>query len=771
MINHRRGVALQFGIALPLLAWVVLQATASAQWVTFANQTATRLSAPTSLGSNDPAEKDYAWADVDQDGDTDLVIVRKTPFTTYGGFANVLLLNDAGVLTDHTAQYASASLVPGSSGFLDATNDRDVVLADVTGDGWLDIVTATTLTIPVTVANKFMTHPRVYVNLGNNGSGQWQGFIYDDANRVPTMPDQPRFCAVSAGDVDQDGDVDLYLGDYQQGDGANWTRSIDLNDRLWINRGPVNALPMGYFTDETTARMTLQEVESSFGMSTKIADVNGDGFLDIVKDDALNAPQAISVTYNNPTNPGNFLNDAVQYQLAYQFTPYHVMIADLNNDGKLDLMASDDGQDKYRLNQGNDAQGRVNWGPATAYTYNWSGTDTGFDGNIQAGDLNNDGFLDVLHADIDVDIQGFTRRAHIYRNLGNVPNVTLQEQAIGGMTPSDLTGTYEFGVFDINGDGWKDLVVGRGQNMTTGTTQVWINQPPVGAQFVWTTGQPFYVVPGSVVTADIQVNSIGGVTFNAASARLYTSVNNAPYVQSTMSSLGGGVYRATFPAISCLDNLRYYVSITGTNAVVYQDPPSGYYTALGASGTTTLMDESFEGVVSGWSVINDASLSSGAWQVAVPNGTFNVSAAAAPGSDAENGAQFTKCWVTQNGSAGGSASAADVDGGPTDLLSPPLNLAGSDAQITFSRWFYSSTSGDQLVVSVSGDGVNWVQAQLVTNTDPDGTPNNQWKVSSFRVSTYITPTATTRVRFRVSDNPNNSVVEAAIDHFVVQGFV
>ena len=50
------------------------------------------------------------------------------------------------MLVDRTAAYATASDIAGDQGFMTPTNDRDVELVDVDGDGWLDVVTATTLT-------------------------------------------------------------------------------------------------------------------------------------------------------------------------------------------------------------------------------------------------------------------------------------------------------------------------------------------------------------------------------------------------------------------------------------------------------------------------------------------------------------------------------------------------------------------------------------------------------------------------------------------------
>lgn len=728
-----------------------------AQWVTFQDQTASRLSVAAGLGSADPQEKDYAWGDFDQDGDIDLIVVRKSPFTTGGHFPNVLLMNEAGVLTDRTSTLGNASTVAGSQGMLDSTNDRDVVVVDVNGDLWPDIVTATTLT----AGNpQYIRVPRVYINQGSI-LGVWQGFLYDDETRINDMQagaswnGEHRFCSVAAGDVDQDGDMDLYFGDYQQGG----TRTIDVDDRLLINDGT------GHFTDQSTTRMTFQMLESSFGMKVAMVDMNGDGKVDILKDDALNAPQQVSISYNNPAAAGNFN----AYQQAYGNAPYHFAVGDLNNDMLPDMIFSDDGQDRYKLMTGVGVNGQATWGPEVAFTYTGGGSDDGFGGNNFIVDLDGDGFNDAIIADVDVDISGCARRCHIFRNLGNPPNVTMQEQITGGtvcgIPLADLVGTFDVAVFDINGDGYKDMVIGR----CTGT-KVWINQPPVGLTFTYPGGLPAYAAPSSIRTLDVQATSIGGVTPVPGTGKVYTSINGAPFVMASMTDVAPGLYRATLPAMpACSGTLRFYVTIDGSNAITYSNPssgPAGPNTIASAIGTTIVYENDFEGATTGWTVVN-TSLTSGAWQAVVPIGTTYLGQQAAPAEDGEQNTAHVRCFVTQNGAVGGSAGAADVDGGPTDLISPPIDLNGTDGFISYRRWHHSDNAADIMLIQVSPDGLAWTTVETVV---PQAGVSNTWTAHSFRVGDFIVPSATTQVRFRTQDFGTGHVVESAVDLFTVEAF-
>ena len=450
---------LSLGLAMP----------ANAQWVHFVDETASRLSSSPDLGVADLEEKDYAWGDVDNDGDVDLVVVRKEPFTSPGRRPNVLFLNENGVLVDRTTAYASQASVAGDAGFLTPTNDRDVLLADVDNDGWLDIVTAVTLSDG---APKHVGHPRVYANLGQDETGAWLGFRFENS-RIPTMlsyTDQtgfnPRFCSVAAGDVDGDGWTDLWFGDYDSSgdDGSGQPAGADFNDRLLINDGE------GGFKDFTQERFpgTISvpghgaprfEV-SAFGAAANIADVNGDGLQDIVKQTSLQFPLYVGVAYNNAQNEGFFES----YDVVDQRSPYFVSVGDLNNDDRLDLVITHDGADRYEINLGNDENAQAQFLSRT-FAYD-SASDDGFGSNSVIADLDGDGWHDVLIADVDVDIDGCGRRMHVYRNLGGTPGdpVILQEQTEGtscefGSQPTCsaanipldmLRGVHDVAVFDIS---------------------------------------------------------------------------------------------------------------------------------------------------------------------------------------------------------------------------------------------------------------------------------------------------------------------------------
>ncbi|MEM7261159.1 MAG: VCBS repeat-containing protein, partial [Planctomycetota bacterium] len=264
---------------------IVLAATCGLEaqvWLDYNQVTGSNIVADPLLGTNDPEEKDYTAADFDLDGDIDLVVARKLPFTTFGNRPNVLFMNVDGVMIDQTATYAPEFI--SSVDFPDGDNSRDVMVANIDGDAWPDVVFAN-------AGNQGSPgqQPRLYINLGEDTSGNWLGFE-DQSFRMPYLlvgGQQPNACAVGIGDVTGNGLDDIYIVDYNN----------SLEDKLLINDGT------GNFTEETNSRLPAGFENSGFATAGVIADMNGDGYGDIVKD----TTPSIRIAYNDgASNPGVF---------------------------------------------------------------------------------------------------------------------------------------------------------------------------------------------------------------------------------------------------------------------------------------------------------------------------------------------------------------------------------------------------------------------------------------------------------------------------------
>jgi hypothetical protein len=242
------------------------------------------------------------------------------------------------------------------------------------------------------------------------------------------------------------------------------SESLDLDDRLLINDGD------GFFTDQTSTRLAAGISQSLFGTDVDFGDVNGDTFVDIIKNDATGffgpsvaepgertevdgATQgtlpnpAVTIFYNNGS--GNFQT----FDTVYNETPYMVAVADFTQDDRLDLFVVDDSFDRYLINTGNSG------GQAQFTTHIATGAGTsGFGGNVKFADLDNDEVLDVLVADVDTDIPGCTRRLVALQGQGTPPNITYTDPT--GPRPWTPNGTYDVEALHIDDDGVLDLWIG-----------------------------------------------------------------------------------------------------------------------------------------------------------------------------------------------------------------------------------------------------------------------------------------------------------------------
>ncbi|MCA9305495.1 MAG: VCBS repeat-containing protein [Phycisphaerales bacterium] len=738
----------------PVVMFMLCGSAVATDWIRFEEQTSTRFAADPAVSTTDTEQKRYAWADLDNDGDTDLVCVRAEPALAGGKRTNVLLMNESGVLTDRTALYAAASDVPGDNGFLTPTCDADVAIVDVNADGWPDIVTSTVLSQGDL---KHISHPRIYINLGNDGSGDWQGLRYEDA-RIPQLDptNAPQFIAIAPGDFDADGDTDLFFCDTDSL--PQMTQNI--GNRVLLNSGS------GMFSDQTPTILTTTEMRSSArAVDAVAADFNQDGIDDIAIVRTFLARRVNSYESDAQTTTG--LTKLGIYPLV--FYPTAVTAGDLNNDAKPDTYICD-----------TPGFGLLNTGVGTNGLVTWSSTPLAnvqglFAVNPHIVDLDNDGWNDVVEAGIfafstDSCSNPNGARARLIQNttlstggiLSLTEHINESDLTVAGIPLTSLEKTHEIAILDINSDGMKDLVIGR-----CDSTEVWIQIPVFDAQFTLASDPPNLLEPDTPTVLQIDI-APRNTTITRGTAAIRYSINGAPDVVSPLSPLGGDTYEATLPALTCGDTIEFAfeVQLDGAGLFSFPEPPAVRFSAISAALADSEI-QGFETNADGWTITNE-SLTFGAWERVIPVGTINSGIAAAPNAAASGQWAF----VTMNGAPGGAASASDVDGGPTILTSPVFDLSGKDARVSYSRWFYCNQQGqtgaDELVTEVSNnDGQSWVVVHAIDGTNAFPGTEPDWEQAVFVVSDFVTPTDQVRVRFRTQDQPNSSVTEAGIDSVVI----
>jgi hypothetical protein len=212
--------------------------------------------------------------------------------------------------------------------------------------------------------------------------------------------------------------------------------------------------------------------------------------------------------------------------------------------------------------------------------------------------------------------------------------------------------------------------------------------------------------------------------------------------------------------------VKFFATAESQDGLAWNDPPNapiGTYSAIVAQDVEVVLGDGCE-TDTGWTVgFPGDSATAGVWTRVDPNGTLSQP-------EDDHSPSGTRCWVTGQGTPGGSVDEADVDGGVTTLVTPALPLQGlRDPKINYWRWFSNNrgtgTPDDSLFVLVSNDDVHWVTVERVGPSSPQA--GGGWFFSEFRVADYVAPSNKVRVRFVASDTGTPSIVEAAVDDLQV----
>jgi len=256
------------------------------------------------LPANDLSTTDVQAGDLDGDGDLDLVWVSQPDALGNAGGVDVTRNLGRGV-------FAAAD----EAGFPDVGSWTFVRLADVDGDGDLDLV----LSRPATTRVELLL-------LRNDGAA---GFTQDDA-ALPAITGAVHgyvFGRVAAGDVDGDGDLDLLVPVL-----ADTTFTQSMPNLLLLNAGD------GTFAVDDTGRLPALPSPDDATLCVVLADLDGDGDLDlaVANDTPTGGQPAPSVVLRND-GAGHF----TATDLPSTDTPHDargLAVADLDRDGHLDLL-------------------------------------------------------------------------------------------------------------------------------------------------------------------------------------------------------------------------------------------------------------------------------------------------------------------------------------------------------------------------------------------------------------------------------------------------
>ena len=176
----------------------------------------------------------------------------------------------------------------------DNAESNDVIMGDVDSDGDLDIY----------VANAFTDQNRLWIN--SDGQGNFVG------NNTGNMPNDTGFSnSATMGDVDNDGDLDIYV--------ANTGGE---QNRLWINQTIVNDIPPVAVDDTATV-----QVGSTVTTNVIANDTVGDTVLDPVSVVIATQPTQGSVAVNPTTGVITYTPSATTGTFTYTYT-----VADMDGD-------------------------------------------------------------------------------------------------------------------------------------------------------------------------------------------------------------------------------------------------------------------------------------------------------------------------------------------------------------------------------------------------------------------------------------------------------
>lgn len=276
-----------------------------------------------------------------------------------------------------------------------------------------------------------------------------------DADRVTSVPCVGAgVCSANASYSTPQGPVAAALGDLDGDLHPDLVVASQGLPRLSIRFGGISGT-FGPRSDLSTEIDFNGTTFSSPG-EVALADVNGDGSLDIVMLDQNSQKHAFLVRYNNGS--GAFVNYRF-FSLPASLYYEQLVVQDLDRDGDLDVLTVSENSHELIFCRGDGAGG---FGTAERQTLPTLDNVT----KLRVADMNVDGALDVIFSSA-VEVGPERYPIYIYKGDGLGSFSAFATATFTGPMPNSLAWSDDFDIADLNGDGYLDIVTNHGDYLVT----------------------------------------------------------------------------------------------------------------------------------------------------------------------------------------------------------------------------------------------------------------------------------------------------------------